>query len=200
MLGLMETDLLMDNSVSGNSQVVDVVDDVVYNEGSCYSVAIPKSSKQKPPTEDEKNAPLYVPPSDAGDDGLPAVPECEDTPAGSTAAIEASLSAIRENIFVPACAFSSCHGQGGTASGLDLDATDLRGTLVNHQPSAETDMPLVDPGNPENSWLMKVIGECEPTTESGQVRNHMPRNAPTLLDPGLVAGVRDWIAAGAPDN
>lgn len=201
MLGLAESERLMDNTVlEGGSEAVGVVDGVVQYEGGCLTIPLTKKTNQGPPTQEEIDGDLYVPPSDPNDDGLLPIPECEDTPEDATAAIEASLTAIKENIFVPACAFSACHGQGGEASGLDLDSTNLHDTLLNHPVDADTTMPLIDPGNPGNSWIMKLIGTCEPTTETGDVANHMPRNAPTLLDPGLVAAVRDWIAAGAPDN
>jgi hypothetical protein len=60
--------------------------------------------------------------------------------------------------------------------------------------------PLVDPGDPENSWLFHLLSRCEPTREGGGAASHMSLNAPFLLDDALVAKVRDWIADGAPNN
>ena len=59
-------------------------------------------------------------------------------------------------------------------------------------------LPLVAPGDPEGSWLYRVLSRCEPHNDSGFIVPHMPRNAPALLDDGLVAIVRAWIEAGAP--
>ena len=64
----------------------------------------------------------------------------------------------------------------------------------------DTGMPLVDPGDPENSWLYHPLANCEPTLTGGQVVSHMPKNAPKLLEDGLVAKLRGWIEAGALDD
>jgi hypothetical protein len=59
----------------------------------------------------------------------------------------------------------------------------------------------VEPGDPEGSWLYRIISRCEPTDDAGNVLAHMPRNAPVLMDDALVATVRAWIEAGAqPDS
>jgi hypothetical protein len=47
---------------------------------------------------------------------------------------------------------------------------------------------------------MQLISLCEPRDDRGAVLKHMPRNAPTLMPPEVVAKVRDWILAGAPNN
>jgi hypothetical protein len=58
-------------------------------------------------------------------------------------------------------------------------------------------MPLVDPGQPENSYLYHLISNCEPEGNQGTAVAHMPRNSPTLMESALVAKVRDWILNGA---
>ncbi len=199
MLGLAESERLLENTVLENDGVFGVEDEVVVYEGGCVSLSLSKNPRQGPPTQEEIDGEFYIPPSDPDDQGLPPVPECEDTPADATALVDATLTSLRANVFVPACNFSSCHGK-AAAGDIDFTSPTLRAELLAHENKADTDMPLIDPGNPDNSWFMQVISKCEPTTEGGQVRNHMPRNAPVLLDPGLVAAVRDWIAAGAPDN
>ena len=68
---------------------------------------------------------------------------------------------------------------------------------MNFEPLVDPGMPLVEPGDPERSWLYKLLSECEPTRDNGNVASHMPLNAPILLDDVLVAKVRAWIEAGA---
>ena len=61
-------------------------------------------------------------------------------------------------------------------------------------------MPLITPGDPAQSWLYRLVAECEPVDEGGGIRAHMPLNAPPLLPSELVAMLRAWIAAGALDD
>lgn len=199
MLGLMDGDALLDANVSSDSQVVGVEQGVVMNEGPCTILAAPKSPSQGPPTPEEIEAPLYVPPSDPGEPTVPVDPCIDIDPA---AAVEgpATLSSIHETIFVPNCTFSSCHGSQAPVAGLDLDATDLHGSLLSHPVQANTDLSLVDPGSPETSWLYQLIAQCDPLDRDGVSVRHMPLNSPRLLDPGLVAKVRQWIEGGAPNN
>ncbi len=65
---------------------------------------------------------------------------------------------------------------------------------------ADTTKPLIAPGDPDGSYLYQLLSQCTPRDQAGAKVNHMPLNSPFLLDEGLVAQVRDWIAAGAPDN
>jgi hypothetical protein len=199
MLGLVEGDLLMENTVLDGSAVVDANGDTVFYEANCLELAFSKNAKQGPPTEEEIEGDLYVPPVDPDDQGLPPVPECEDVDPGVPPYGDVSLSAIRDEVFIPTCTFSSCHGQSGQAAGLNLTAGDLHSQLLNHD-VRDTAMPLVDPGDPDNSWLWHALATCEPETPEGDARSHMPRNAPVLLDAEIVTKVRAWIQAGAPDN
>jgi hypothetical protein len=201
MLGLADMSLIMDGTVWSGSQIVDAQDGIQFNEGPCSVIGLPKNAAQMPPTPEEIAGDLYVPPTDPTDAGLPPVDDCEDTPASATPAVAPTLSNVRDTLFVSSCAFSSCHGIGNPVAGLDLLAPDLHAVLLNHSvQTATTAMPLVTPGEPENSWLYQVISQCEPTDDAGNVKLHMPLNDPTLSDPRLVALVRDWIAAGALDN
>jgi hypothetical protein len=150
------------------------------------------------PTAEELAAPLYVPPVDPADQGLPPLPECQDTPASAKPREEATLTNIANSLFVSSCTYSSCHASGTAVAGLDLQAEDLHEELLHHDLVANTDMPLVTPGDPERSYLYQLISKCDPTDKNGNIVRHMPLNAAMLSDPGLVAMVRDWIAAGAP--
>jgi mono/diheme cytochrome c family protein len=197
MLLLVESDLLMDGSVISGSTFVGKNEDVEEYEGSCLIIGYPKSGAQGPPTEAEIAADLYVPEQAAGDVDLPPVPECIDADPDADPLQDVSLAGIRDTLFLPACAFSACHGAGG-AAGLDLTVPELHAALLGHDVQADTTMPLVAPGDPDGSWLLRVLSQCAPHDDSGGPVSHMPRNAPVLMDDAILATVRAWIAAGAP--
>lgn len=71
---------------------------------------------------------------------------------------------------------------------------------MNHEVTSNTMLPLVEPGDPEGSWLYQRIARCDPHDDAGASVTPMPLNAPTLSDPRLVAKVRAWIEAGAPND
>jgi len=128
------------------------------------------------------------------------VPVCVDHDPAAAAHMPATLSSVRDTLFASSCTFSSCHGGPNAAAGLNLRADDLHAALLDHDVKAATARPLVAPGDPDGSWLVELLTRCEPTDDAGNVVAHMPRNAPTLSDPALVAKVRAWIAAGAPND
>jgi hypothetical protein len=177
-----------------------VEDGVPVFESPCATLVAAKPPGQGPPSAEEIDAPLYVPPIDPGDQDLPPIPACEDAPLDALPLAEPTLSNIHAGVLVPSCSFSACHGGGGAAGGLSFDAPDLHGALLDHVVQADTDLPLIDPGNPEGSWLIRKLAACEPTDVEGNVVSHMPLNAPFLIDPRLVAMVRAWISAGAPND
>ncbi len=200
MLGLADSAVLMDGRVGAGS-VVGEQDGVLMNEGNCQVIGLPKNASQTMPGAAEIAAPLYVPPTSPGDAELPPVPECVDVDPDAEAHSPARLSSISSTLLESTCLFSSCHGgQGVQAAGLDLRAPGLHDRLMNHVVAGNTDLPLVAPGDPDGSWLYRRIAECEPTDRDGNAVTPMPYNAPTLSRPELVAKVRDWIAAGAPDD
>lgn len=199
MLGLADSAVLMDASASSND-VVGTDGEILLNESSCGVVGLPKNEAQSMPSPAELAAPLYVPPSGPGDAGLPPVDACEDVPATAAASTTATLSKLRDTLFVSTCQFSACHQGAAAAAGLDLAAADLHAELLDHVVESDTPLPLVDPSNPEGSWLYRRVAECEPTDAAGQVVPHMPLNSPQLSDPGLVAALREWIEAGARDD
>lgn len=90
-------------------------------------------------------------------------------------------------IFDTKCIF--CHGASG---GLSLAPEDALGQMVGVDNVAGT-MPRVDPGNPDNSYLvLKVEGHPDAGTP-------MPIGT-TGLDAPLAAHIRAWVEAGAPDG
>jgi hypothetical protein len=199
MLGLADSAVLMDGTAGAN-QVVGTDGEILLNESSCSVIGLQKNLAQGMPTEDELAAPLYVPPSDPGDAGLPPVDDCADVPDTIEPSTEATLSQLRDTLFVSTCQFSSCHSGSSAAMGLDLAAADLHAELMDHTLTANTDLPLVAPGDPEGSWLYRVVAQCRPEDASGNVVSHMPLNSPKLSDPGLVAALREWIEAGAQND
>jgi hypothetical protein len=195
MLGLAESRVMMDVTVTGGTVAVGQEDGIFMFEGPCGILAVPKNPAQSMPTEAEKNGPLHVPPS--GNPNIPPVPECHDHDPGVMPDLEPTLSNVFAAVFQPSCMFNACHGQSGQAAGLNLQAPDLLAELLDHQVLGSPGTSLVEPGDPDNSWLYQVMASCTPTANGGGIASHMPRNAPVLLDDRTVALVREWIASGA---
>ena len=200
MLGLAESPVLMDAGAqrASDNQVVGTENGILINEAPCSAVAIEPSEGQVMPSASEVEGPLYVPPSD--DPGVDPTPACEDADPSATALGPPTLSAIRETIFVPRCSFNACHGGTRPAAGLDLTAADLHTELMTHPVAANVSLPLVAPGDPEGSLLYRLVSQCDPKDDAGRSLPNMPLNAPRLMPDALVAKIRDWIQAGAPDD
>ena len=101
---------------------------------------------------------------------------------------------IQDYIFDKSCASGACHAAPANASNLNLtyqlSYQDLVGRVPLNPAAAAAGMKLIDPGNPENSFLLTKL--IDPTPEQG-VR--MPFNAGTLHT-GKIDAIRTWIAAG----
>ncbi len=113
--------------------------------------------------------------------------------AGGTGAgpITADLQSIEENVFTPIC--SKCHIGASAPEGLQLDAAHAYDALVG-VPSVEEPSHLrVDPGNPDESYMVLKI-EGAPGIEGGQ----MPLGE-TPLPQATIDAIRQWIANGAPN-
>ena len=105
---------------------------------------------------------------------------------------------IQEYVFDKSCASSACHAAPANAYGLSLEYRlsyeNLVGVVPQNPAAAAAGMKLVDPGNPENSFLLtKLIGP-EPSQGS-----RMPFGGGTLHT-GKIDAIRTWIAAGAPET
>jgi len=104
-----------------------------------------------------------------------------------------TLAAIQNTIFTPTCAVSGCHSGFAASSGLALDDGAAFANLVGITSIQDSDFQLVNPGNPDDSYLVQKL---EGTASGGL---QMPRNqAP--LNAALIQNVRDWISAGAQNN
>ncbi len=200
MLGLADMRIMMNASVDSNSQLVGTNDAGVKQfSGPCAVIGLPKNASQKMPSDAEREAPLYIPPQDDGDLDLDPVKPCVDTPSDAEPLTPVTLTSLRETVFTPSCSYSSCHG-GNTPVAIRLNGPDLHDVLLGLSSTTPQPTPLVVPGDPDASWLYQLVSRCEPRDADGNLHTHMPFNAPTLLEPRLVAKMRDWIAAGAPDD
>ena len=106
---------------------------------------------------------------------------------------------IQEYVFDKSCANSSCHAAPANSGNLNLtygiSYQDLVGRTPQNPAALSAGMKLVDPGNPENSFLLtKLLGPDAP----GQGAR-MPSGGGTLHN-GKIDAVRTWIAAGAPER
>jgi hypothetical protein len=200
MLGLADSETLIDASVTAGSSAVGTDGEIVNFEGQCGYLVVNKNPAQGPPSQAEIAGDLYLPPVDPNDENIPPVPECEDADPTVTSPIQATLTSVREAVFSPSCAFSGCHGAASQAAGLDLQSEGLAARLSQHVVSANTSMPLVAPGDAEGSWLYQRVSRCAPVDDMGMTLPNMPLNAPFLLHDPAIALVRDWIDAGALDN
>jgi hypothetical protein len=96
---------------------------------------------------------------------------------------------IQDTIFTPIC--TQCHIGSGAPQGLRLDAANSYALLVNTASSEVPALLRVNPGNPNQSYLLQKI---EGTAAVG---GRMPLGqAPLPQD--RIDLVRSWIAAGAP--
>ncbi len=200
MLGFADSPLLFNAGVSEGDAVVETTPDgLEIHRGPCRVTPVPRKVTQDMPAPEELAAPLYVPEGSANLDRPIEAPDCTDTPADAMADAPVTLRRLRDDVFRPSCAFSACHGGDAPAAGLllDGDLDTLRLGLLRHRPQADTVLDLVVPGDPLGSWLYQLVSLCAPQDDAARVVRHMPLNAPELLDPKLVALVREWIANGA---
>ncbi len=121
----------------------------------------------------------------AGDDSTLG-PDNSD---GAGTLTAATLAQVRE-VFAISCAISGCHSGGEPAAGLSLEG-DFATRIVGVASGQRPDLKLVDPGNPDGSYLLiKVRGDDE------IVSQQMPPSR--TLPAGQVEIIRAWIASGAP--
>jgi len=108
---------------------------------------------------------------------------------------EQSVPSFSEDVqpwFDGSCTISGCHGGPEASTGLDLDAGESYEMLVGVG-SAQADLPRVDPGDAENSYLLhKVAGSHADVGGSG---DQMPPVVGTTAED--VQMLIDWIVGGA---
>ena len=106
---------------------------------------------------------------------------------------------IQEYVFDRSCASSACHAAPANAGGLDLtyghSYAELIGGVPQNPAAAAAGMKLVDPGNPENSFLLAKL--LEPTAPAFGAQMPFGGGA---IHTGKIDAIRTWIAAGAPQT
>jgi len=106
----------------------------------------------------------------------------------------ATFTRVQNQVFSASCAFSGCHGGSSPAQGLNLSAGQSYDMIVNVASAQQSSMDLIEPNDPESSYLyLKIIGD--PSITGSQ----MPRGG-TPLSQDLMDLVRDWIDRGAPND
>ncbi len=99
---------------------------------------------------------------------------------------------IQNTIFTPVC--STCHSGANAPQGLRLDAGNSYALLVNVASAEVPALMRVNPGNPDQSYLVQKI------QGNAAVGSRMPANGPPFLSQAQIDLVRGWIAAGAPQS
>ena len=73
---------------------------------------------------------------------------------------EATFAAVQQQIFSQSCAFSGCHGGSSPAEGMDLRCRRAYGEIVNVRSNQMSSLDLIEPSEPEDSYLyLKVTGD-----------------------------------------
>ncbi|MFQ5529889.1 MAG: hypothetical protein ACE5FP_06005 [Gemmatimonadota bacterium] len=115
-----------------------------------------------------------------------------DPGGGGPPPLAPTLTAIQANVFTAICI--QCHTGAASPLGLALDEGVSRDNLVG---VASVELPAVlrvDPGNPDDSYIVwKIEGRA------GIAGARMPLGLPPLTTEQIDA-IRGWIQAGAPDN
>ena len=111
---------------------------------------------------------------------------------GQNLAFDPTFTNIKNNVFTPVC--TECHIGPAAPQNLNLSDQTAYGMLVN-VPSTERPQYLrVQPGNPDDSYIIRKL-EGGPDIAGSQ----MPLNRPPLSQE-TINSIREWIARGAPDD
>jgi hypothetical protein len=143
------------------------------------------------------------PPADADGNGTLSIAELVAAVGKAIhgcAASGATLTEIQSTIFDTTCAVTFCHSATfpGSIPAGNLDLTDgnsfaqLVGVQADNISARDAGYPRVDPGNPDNSFIVIKL-EGPPSNLFG---SQMPSGLPPLSATQIQL-VRDWIAAGA---
>lgn len=173
----------------------------------CASFQDPKTSVLKPPAD------FDVPPAPAPSAsraaaanrqfvallGLVAAVGCAGSAGTDGPVAKTSWQRLQTDVLVPSCAFSACHGNGGSAGGLGLTGSGAYTSLVNVAPEQAVaragGLKRVVPGDPAKSLLWHKL-DWTAGHHSADYGAAMPLNGPAL-SVEQVEFVRRWILAGA---
>lgn len=120
---------------------------------------------------------------------------CEHAdPVGPKEGVQPTLSSLQENVFSPKCAQSGCHAGPNPQQDMNLSAGRAHDNIVNVRSNEKSDLFRVQPGSPDDSYLVhKIEGR------SSIVGQQMPLGQDPL-SPEEITAIRSWIEDGAPDN
>ena len=104
-----------------------------------------------------------------------------------------NFSEIQESVFTVTCATSGCHAGASAPQGLRLDAANSFGLLVNVASMEVPSLLRVEPGDPDDSYLIQKL---EGTAAVGE---RMPLGSPPL-EQAQIDVIRQWILDGAIDD
>ncbi|HXO22555.1 MAG TPA: hypothetical protein VOA87_21750 [Thermoanaerobaculia bacterium] len=102
---------------------------------------------------------------------------------------------IQAEIFTPNCAKSGCHSGATAQQGMVLEAGVSYGQIVGRRSQENPSLNRVQPGSPEQSYLLKKVRGDGDITGS-----RMPQDGPPFLSQAQIDGIAGWIQAGAPNN
>jgi hypothetical protein len=118
----------------------------------------------------------------AGFAGSSALPPPTSPP---PAAFGPNFSEIQASVFTPTCATSTCHAGATPGGGLNLEAANSYTMLVGIQSSQDAGFMRVQPGNPDNSYLIQKL---EGTASGG-----VPMPPSGALPQADIDTIRQWI-------
>ena len=107
---------------------------------------------------------------------------------GGGGPLVAEFQSIQDNVLTPVCTI--CHAGAGAPVGLRLDQGNSFAMLVNVPSVQVSNLLRVNPGDPDNSYLIQKI------QGNAAVGGRMPLNGPPLSQETIDV-IRAWIAAGA---
>ncbi len=120
------------------------------------------------------------------------LPITSSSASNSSVATTVSLAQLQQNIFGAICI--RCHIGSTAPHGLRFDSEDNSyAFLVNHPSEEIPTLMRVNPGHPDDSYIVQKL-EGSPTIVGSQ----MPLDGPPYLSEEQINRVRDWIANGAP--
>lgn len=105
--------------------------------------------------------------------------------------LQPTLQSIQDNVFTPIC--TECHAGANAPQGLRLEEGMSYGMLVNVASSEVPSLDRVEPGDPDNSYLIQKL---EGTAAEGA---RMPFGGPYLAQEDINV-IRQWITDGAPET
>jgi len=130
----------------------------------------------------------------AGTTDIRATSESVTSPALTlTVFVPLSFATHIQPLLHPTCTATNCHGGSFPQEGLNLSPPGAYGELVNQLSTQNGALFLVEPGDPDNSYMYRKLLPCAFPNCLG---SRMPRDRPPLPMAQLSL-IRTWIATGA---